>query len=90
MPPDATNPNTAPPDATDDMDDSASLIEPKSEKSCRGVFKTKTITNCRSKDPCTFKCSVCGKQSPTLWELNVEMVFLKRHGFLQLMKNGSL
>ena len=29
------------------------------EKSSKGVFKTKTITIRRSKDPCTFKCSVC-------------------------------
>ena len=69
VPPDATNSKSAPPDETGTKDDNAVIVEPTDEKPSRGVFKTKTITIHRSKDLCTFKCSVCGTRAPTLCEL---------------------
>ena len=44
------------------------------EKPSKGVFKTKTITIRRSKDPCTFKCSVCSTRASTLRELNAHFI----------------
>ena len=58
--PDATKDMAAPPDETDGVDDNTPPTNPKPGKSGRGVFKSKTITIHRSKDPHTFKCSVCG------------------------------
>ena len=49
--PDATNSKSIPPDETEIKDNNAALVEPNDEKPSRGVFKTKTITICRSKDP---------------------------------------
>ena len=80
--PDATNPQS--PDATKN-----SLAEPKQsvdeivsgntseEKPVKGMFKTKTITIRRSKDPRTFKCSVCSTRASTLKELNAH--FIQNH-----------
>ena len=47
------------------------------EKPIKGVFKTKTITIRRTKDPCTFKCSVCSTRALTLRELNTH--FIQNH-----------
>ena len=80
--PDATNLQS--PDATKD-----SMAEPKQsvdetasqntagEKPVKGMFKTKTITIRRSKDPRTFKCSVCSTRASTLKELNAH--FIQNH-----------
>ena len=80
--PDATHPQS--PDATKD-----STAEPKQsvdetasrntagEKPVKGMFKTKTITIRRSKDPHTFKCSVCSTRALTLKELNAH--FIQNH-----------
>ena len=80
--PDTTNPQS--PDATKD-----NMAEPKQsvdetasrntagEKPVKGVFKTKTITIRRSKDPRTFKCSVCSTRASTLKELNAH--FIQNH-----------
>ena len=76
VPPDATNSKNTLPDKTNNKDDNA-IIEPVDEKPSRGVFKTKTITIHRSKDPRTFKCSVCGTRAPTLCELNTH--FIQNH-----------
>ena len=46
-------------------------------KPVKGVFKTKTITIRRSKDPRTFKCSVCSIRASTLKELNAH--FIQNH-----------
>ena len=76
VPPDATNSQSTLPDKTKTQDDNAA-IEPADEKPSRGVFKTMTITIRRSKDPRTFKCSVCGTRAPTLHELNAH--FIQNH-----------
>ena len=80
--PDTTNPQS--PDAIKDR-----MAEPKQsveesasrntvrEKPVKGVFKTKTITIRRSKDPRTFKCSVCSTRVSTLKELNAH--FIQNH-----------
>ena len=80
--PDTTNLQS--PDATKD-----SMAEPKQsvdetasrntagEKPVKGVFKTGTITIRRSKDPSTFKCSVCSTRVSTLKELNAH--FIQNH-----------
>ena len=47
------------------------------EKPSKGVFKTKTITIRRLKDPRTFKCSVCSTRASTLRELNTH--FIQNH-----------
>ena len=47
------------------------------EKPVKGVFKTKTITIRRLKDPRTFKCSVCSTRASTLRELNAH--FIQNH-----------
>ena len=75
--PDATSSNSALPDATENNEDNAVSAESNDEKPSRGVFKTKTITIRRSKYPCTFKCSMCDTQTPTLHELNAH--FIKNH-----------
>ena len=76
VPPEATNSQSTLPDKTNTQDDNAA-IEPADEKPSRGVFKTMTITIRRSKDPHTFKCSVCGTRAPTLHELNAH--FIQNH-----------
>ena len=43
-------------------------------KPSKGVFKTKRITIRRSKDPHTFKCSVCDTGASTLRELNAHYI----------------
>ena len=53
--PDATKDNMVKPDGSADKSDSR---ESGDEKPAKGVFKTKTITIRRSKDPHTFKCCV--------------------------------
>ena len=68
MLPDTTNSNSVLPDETDTKDDNTVVAERNDEKPSRGMFKTKTITIHRSKDSHTFKCSVCGTQTPTLHE----------------------
>ena len=52
----------------------ASSVEVKPENRRKGVFKTKTITIRRARDPRTFKCSVCGERFPTLRELNAHYI----------------
>ena len=80
--PDTTIPQS--PDATKD-----SMAEPKQsvdetasrntagEKPVKGRFKTKTITIRRSKDPHTFKCSVCSTRASTLKELNAHFIHIE-------------
>ena len=77
--PDATQPTLKGelPDETDTKDDDMLPAEPNDAKPSRGVFKAKTITIRRAKDPHTFKCSVCGIRAPTLHELNAH--FIKNH-----------
>ena len=77
VPPDETKDKEASPDVTDGVENEVPMAEPKPGKSGRGVFKTKTIMIRRSRDPRTFKCSVCGNQSPTLQELNA--LFIQNH-----------
>ena len=80
--PDATNPLS--PDATkDNMDEPKHSVDESAsrnsvdEKRVKGMFKTKTITIRRSKDPRTFKCSVCSTRASTLKELNTH--FIQNH-----------
>ena len=47
---------------------------PESDKNIKGVFKTKTISIRRAKDPRTFKCSQCDKRTTTLKELNAHYI----------------
>ena len=60
LPPDETKDRAASQDATDGVENNTLLADPKPGKSSRGVFKTKTIMIRRSRDPHTFKCSMCG------------------------------
>ena len=69
--PEATKDNTVKPDGSADKSESGD------EKPTKGVFKTKTITIRRSKDPRTFKCSVCSTRASTLKELNTH--FIQNH-----------
>ena len=82
--PDKTSENT--PDGTDEtpkqskteLPDTTSNVSPDVTKAkTKGVFKTKTITIRRSKDPHTFKCSVCSTRTATLCELNAH--FIQNH-----------
>ena len=53
------------------------LITPPADdgkKPVRGMFKTKHISIRRSKDPMTFKCSVCDTRTPSLRELNAHFI----------------
>ena len=72
--PEATKDSTAEPKQS--VDEIASGNTSK-EKPVKGVFKTKTITIRRSKDPRTFKCSVCSTRALTLKELNAH--FIQNH-----------
>ena len=72
--PDTTKDNTGKPKHSADESDSRNSVD---EKPVKGVFKTKTITIRRSKDPHTFKCSVCSTRASTLKELNVH--FIQNH-----------
>ena len=72
--PDATKDNTGKPKRSADKSDSRDSVD---EKPVKGVFKTKTITIRRSKDPRTFKCSVCSTRASTLKELNAH--FIQNH-----------
>ena len=62
--PDITNKNT-----TDGVDKA---------KPTKGVFRTKSITIRRSKDPRTFKCSGCDTRKSTLKELNKHFILNHR------------
>ena len=72
--PDATKDNMGKPKHSADKSDSQDSVD---EKPVKGVFKTKTITIRRSKDPRTFKCSVCSTRALTLKELNAH--FIQNH-----------
>ena len=72
--PDTTKDNTGKPKRSADKSDSQDSVD---EKPVKGVFKTKTITIRRSKDPHTFKCSVCSTRASTLKELNAH--FIQNH-----------
>ena len=72
--PDATKDNTGKPKHSADESDSQNSVDGKPVK---GVFKTKTITIRRLKDPHTFKCSVCSTRASTLKELNAH--FIQNH-----------
>ena len=72
--PDATKDNTGEPKHSVDESASRNSVD---EKPVKGVFKTKTITIRRSKDPRTFKCSVCSTRASTLKELNAH--FIQNH-----------
>ena len=72
--PDATKDNTGKPKCSADKSDSRDAVD---EKPVKGVFKTKTITITKSKDPRTFKCSVCSTRASTLKELNAH--FIQNH-----------
>ena len=71
---DATKNNTEKPKSSADKPE---LCDSTDEKPSKGVFKTKTITIRRSKDPRTFKCSVCSTRASTLRELNAH--FIQNH-----------
>ena len=71
---DATKDNTGKPKCGADNSESRDSVD---EKPVKGVFKAKTITIRRSKDPCTFKCSVCSTRASTLKELNAH--FIQNH-----------
>ena len=78
--PDVTKANTAYLDSTETNKtgtEKPESDEPVDEKPSKGVFKMKTITLCRSKDPQTFKCSVCSTRTATLCELNAH--FIQNH-----------
>ena len=45
-----------------------------SDKNIKGVFRTKTISIRRAKDPRSFKCSECDKHTNTLRELNAHYI----------------
>ena len=72
--PDATKDSTAEPKQS--VDETASQNTAR-EKPVKGMFKTKTITIRRLKDPLTFKCSVCSTRASTLKELNAH--FIQNH-----------
>ena len=61
MSPDATKDNMGKPKRSADKSGSRDSVD---EKPVKGVFKTKTITIRRLKDPHTFKCSVCSFLTP--------------------------
>ena len=80
--PDTTNPQSpdAAKDSTAKPKQSVDKTSPRNtarEKPVKGMFKTKTITIRRSKDPCTFKGSVCSTRASTLKELNAH--FIQNH-----------
>ena len=63
---------------TPTMSDSTS-VSPNSDKlemdkNIKGVFRTKTISIRRAKDPRSFKCSECDKRTNTLRELNAHYI----------------
>ena len=72
--PDTTKDNMGKPKCSADKSESRDSV---AEKPVKGVFKTKTITIRRSKDPCTFKCSVYSTRASTLRELNAH--FIQNH-----------
>ena len=74
MLPDETNDTIPSPDATITADNEVSTVDVKPDKKRKGVFKTKTITIRRARDPRTFKCSICGERFPSLRELNVHCI----------------
>ena len=69
--PDTTKDNTDKPKHSADKSESRDSVD---EKPVKGVFKTKTITIRRLKDPRTFKCSVCSTRALTLRELNTHFI----------------
>ena len=71
---DATKNNTEKPKSSADKPESCDSTD---EKPSKGVFKTKTITIRRLKDPRTFECSVCSTRASTLRELNAH--FIQNH-----------
>ena len=56
------------------VDSENRTVDEKSDKKRKGVFKTKTITIRRARDPRMFKCSVCGGCFPSLRELNAHYI----------------
>ena len=74
LPPDGTKDNMVKSEGSVDKSDSK---ESGDGKPARGVFKTKTITIRRSKDPRTFKCSVCSTRASTLKGQNT--YFIQNH-----------
>ena len=72
--PDVTKDNIDEPKNSVDKSASQNSVD---EKPVKGMFKTKTITIRRSKDPHTFKCSVCSTRASTLKELNTH--FIQNH-----------
>ena len=71
---DATKNNTEKTKSSADKPESCDSTD---EKPSKGVFKMKTITIRRSKDPHTFKCSLCSTRASTLRELNAH--FIQNH-----------
>ena len=60
-------------------DSSSASVSPKSDtpesvKNIKGVFRMKTISIRRAKDPRTFKCSECDKRTNTQRELNAHYI----------------
>ena len=72
--PDTTKDNMGKPKCSADKTESHDSVD---EKPVKGVFKTNTITIRRSKDPRTFKCSVCSTRALTLREINAH--FIQNH-----------
>ena len=56
------------------VDSENRTVDEKSDKRKKGVFKTKTITIRRARDPRMFKCSVCDGRFPSLRELNAHYI----------------
>ena len=56
------------------VDSENRTVDKKSDKKRKGVFKTKTITIRRARDPRMFKCSVCGGHFSSLKELNAHYI----------------
>ena len=83
--PHATNKSKSP--GTPSKDGNLDTTTPTDDKPGRGVFKTKTITILRSKDPRTFKCSVCGIRAPTLdyWRVVRDTLLKRDTNFFSLL-----
>ena len=65
------------PDTTDkdkDLPDTTDKNTTEPGKPTKGVFKTKQISIRRSKDPRTFKCSICDTHTSSLKQLNVHFI----------------
>ena len=65
---------TETPTTSDSSSVSPKSDTPESDKNIKGVFRMKTISIRRAKDPRSFKCSECNKRTNTLQELNAHYI----------------